>query len=322
MHYRRLGRSGLKVSEISLGAWVTMGSQIDEKISKELIRHAFENGINFFDNADIYARGQAELVMGAAIKGLPREQLVLSSKVFWPTMEGPNGRGLSRKHITESIHHSLKRMGTDYIDLYFCHRFDPDTPVEEVVFTMNTLIQQGKILYWGTSEWRASQIAEAYGIARQYNLIPPTMEQPQYHMFHRRRVESELAPLVESFGIGLTTWSPLASGILSGKYNEGIPAGSRAAMESMAWLKDHITQERIAKVILLQGVADELKITTAQLAIAWLLRRKEVSSVITGASKLRQLNENLAAREVVDALDDDLLERIEKILDNDPLNHD
>ncbi len=322
MHYRRLGRSGIKVSEISLGAWVTMGSQIDEETSKELILHAYENGVNFFDNADIYARGQAELAMGAAIKDLPREELVLSSKVFWPTMGGPNGRGLSRKHITESIHHSLKRLGTDYVDLYFCHRFDPDTPIEEVVFTMNTLIQQGKILYWGTSEWRASQIAEAYGIARQYNLIPPTMEQPQYHMFHRHRVESELTPLAESFGIGLTTFSPLASGILTGKYNEGIPEGSRASMESMSWLKNHITQERIAKVILLQEIADDLNINTAQLAIAWLLRRKEVSSVITGASKLSQLKENLAAREVVDSLDNELLERIEKILDNDPLNND
>jgi voltage-dependent potassium channel beta subunit len=322
MHYRRLGRSGIKVSEISLGAWVTMGDQIDEKVSKELVLHAFENGVNFFDNADSYARGQAERVVGAAIKDLPREQLVLSSKAFWHTMPGPNGRGLSRKHLTESIHHSLKRLGTDYIDLYFCHRFDPDTPVEEVVYTMNTLIQQGKILYWGTSQWRASQIAEAYGIARQYNLIPPTMEQPEYNMFHRRRVESELAPLVESFGIGLTTWSPLASGILTGKYNDGIPAGSRATMESMSWLKEDITQEKIAKVILLKEIADELNLSTAQLAIAWLLRRKEVSSVITGASKLSQLEENLAAREAVESLTDDLLERIEKILDNDPLNDD
>ena len=322
MHYRRLGRSGLKVSEISLGAWVTMGSQIDEKVSSDLIHHAYENGINFFDNADIYARGQAELVMGKAIKDLPREELVISSKVFWPTMGGPNGRGLSRKHITESIEHSLKRLDTDYLDLYFCHRFDPDTPVEEVVFTMNTLIQQGKILYWGTSEWRASQISEAYGIARQYNLIPPTMEQPQYHMFHRRRVESELAPLFDSYGIGLTTWSPLASGILTGKYNEGIPTGSRASLESMAWLKNHITQERIAKVILLEEIAEELGATTAQLAIAWLLRRKEVSSVITGATKLSQLEENIAARQLVDALDDEMLERIETILDNNPLNSD
>lgn len=318
MHYRRLGRSGLKVSEISLGAWVTIGSQIDEKTSKELIHAAFDKGVNFFDNADIYARGQAEIDMGKVIKDLPREQLVISSKVFWPTTEGPNGRGLSRKHITESIHQSLKHLKVDYLDLYFCHRFDPDTPVEEVVFSMNTLIEQGKILYWGTSEWRASQISEAYGIARQYNLIPPTMEQPQYHMFHRRRVESELAPLCESFGIGLTTWSPLASGILTGKYNDGIPEGSRASLENMAWLKDHITKERINKVKLLAVVAKELGITTAQLAIAWLLRRKEVSSVITGATKLSQLEDNLAAREHIDSLTNDVLEKIETILDNDP----
>ena len=318
MHYRRLGRSGLKISEISLGSWVTMGSQIDETTSSELIHAAFDKGVNFFDNADIYARGQAEVVMGKAIKDIPREQLVISSKVFWPTMDGPNGRGLSRKHITESIHASLKRLGTDYLDLYFCHRFDPDTPVEEVVFTMNTLIEQGKILYWGTSEWRGSQIAEAFGIARQFNLIPPTMEQPQYHMFHRRRVESELSPLCDDFGIGLTTWSPLASGILTGKYNDGVPEGSRAALDSMAWLKDHITEDRIAKVRLLEEVAVDLGINTAQLAIAWLLRRKEVSAVITGATKLSQLEENIAARETVENLTNDVLERIEEILDNDP----
>jgi voltage-dependent potassium channel beta subunit len=318
MHYRRLGRSGLKISEISLGAWVTMGSQIDENTSKELIHAAFDKGVNFFDNADIYARGQAETVMGKAIKDIPREQLVISSKVFWPTMEGPNGRGLSRKHITESINASLERLGTDYVDLYFCHRFDPDTPIEEVVFTMNMLIQQGKVLYWGTSEWRASQIAEAIGIARQYNLIPPTMEQPQYHMFHRHRVEAELSLLVEAYGIGLTTWSPLASGILTGKYNDGIPEGSRASLDSMSWIQEHITQERINKVKLLQSIADDLGITTAQLAIAWLLRRKEVSSVITGATKLHQLEENLAAREAVENLTEDVLEGIEAILQNDP----
>jgi voltage-dependent potassium channel beta subunit len=318
MHYRRLGHSGLKVSEISLGAWITMGAQIDEKISSDLIHTAYEKGVNYFDNADIYARGKAEEAMGKAIQDIPREELVISSKVFWGTMEGPNGRGLSRKHIFESIHGSLKRLGTDYLDLYFCHRYDPDTPIEEVVFMMNTLIQQGKILYWGTSEWRASQVAEAYGIARQYNLIPPTMEQPQYHMFHRRRVESELAPLCESFGIGLTTWSPLASGILSGKYNDGIPEGSRAAMESMAWLKEEITEERVSKLRLLEAVAADLGITVAQLAIAWLLRRKEVSSVITGATKVKQLEENIAAREAVDKLTNEVLERIEVILDNDP----
>ncbi|MFN2146041.1 MAG: aldo/keto reductase [Anaerolineales bacterium] len=318
MHYRRLGRSGLKISEISLGSWVTMGSQIDEKTSKELIHTAFDKGVNFFDNADIYARGQAEIVMGQAIKDLPREQLVISSKVFWPTMEGPNGRGLSRKHLTESINASLERLGTDYVDLYFCHRFDPDTPIEEIVFTMNMLIQQGKVLYWGTSEWRASQIAEAFGVARQFNLIPPTMEQPQYHMFHRHRVEAELALLVEAYGIGLTTWSPLASGVLTGKYNDGIPEGSRASLDSMSWIQEHITQERINKVKLLQSIAGDLGITTAQLAIAWLLRRKEVSSVITGATKLTQLNENLAAREAVEKLTEDVLESIEAILQNDP----
>jgi voltage-dependent potassium channel beta subunit len=295
-----------------------MGSQIDENTSKELILAAFDKGVNFFDNADIYARGQAEIVMGKAIKDIPREELVISSKVFWPTMEGPNGRGLSRKHITESINASLKRLGTDYVDLYFCHRFDPDTPIEEIVFTMNMLIQQGKVLYWGTSEWRAPQIAEAFGIARQYNLIPPTMEQPQYHMFHRHRVEAELSMLVEPYGIGLTTWSPLASGILTGKYNDGIPTGSRASLDSMAWIQEHITQDRINKVKLLQSIADDLGISTAQMAIAWLLRRKEISSVITGATKLSQLEENLAAREALQLLTDDVLESIEAILQNEP----
>ncbi|MDH5507035.1 MAG: aldo/keto reductase [Anaerolineae bacterium] len=318
MHYRRLGRSGLKVSEISLGAWVTYGAQVDEKKSIELIHAAIDKGINFLDNADIYAGGKAETVMGKAIKSIPRENLVISSKVFWPTMPGPNGRGLSRKHIMESIDASLKRLGTDYLDLYFCHRYDPDTPIEEVVFTMNSLIQQGRILYWGTSEWRASQIAAAYGIARQYNLIPPTMEQPQYHMLHRRRVESELAPVCTDLGIGLTTWSPLASGILTGKYNDGVPEGSRASLKSMAWIKDLITEEKIAKVRELEKVAKELGISMAQLAIAWLLRRKEVSSVITGATKMKQLDDNLAAREAVDLLSDGILERIETILDNHP----
>lgn len=320
MHYRRLGKSGLKLSEISLGSWVTMGSQIDEETSKKLILQAFDHGINFFDNADIYARGKAEIVMGKAIKELNREELVISSKVFWPTMKGPNGRGLSRKHITESVHASLKRLGTDYLDLYFCHRYDPDTPTEEIVYTMNNLIQQGKILYWGTSEWRASQIAEAIGIARQFNLIPPSMEQPQYHMFHRQRVESELSPLCGPDGIGLTTWSPLASGILTGKYNDGVPEGSRATIENMAWLKDHITEDRINKVRQLEIIAVDMNITVAQLAIAWLLRRKEVSSVITGATKPSQLEENLASREVVSKLENEILERIENILDNDPAN--
>lgn len=318
MHYRRLGHSGLKVSEISLGAWVTFGAQIDDKAASALLHRAFDLGVNFFDNADQYAAGEAEKTMAKAIKDLPREALVISSKVFWPTMPGVNGRGLSRKHITESIHASLKRLGTDYVDLYFCHRFDPDTPVEEVVYTMNTLIQQGKILYWGTSEWRASQIAEAHGIAREYGLIPPTMEQPQYNMLHRRRVEHELAAICSELGIGLTTFSPLAAGVLTGKYNKGIPEGSRATLEGMGWVTDRLRQDGVKKVAKLADLAAELGISPAQLAIAWVLRRKEISSVITGASSLAQLEDNLGAGEITDKLDDEVLEKIESILDNLP----
>ena len=318
MHYRRLGRSGLKISEISLGAWVTFGSQVDEETSIELIQAAYEAGVNFFDNADIYANGQAELVMGKALKNMPREALVLSSKVFWPTMPGPNGRGLSRKHIIESINASLKRFGTDYIDLYFCHRFDPDTPIDEIVFTMDTLVRQGKILYWGTSEWRAWQVSAAFSVATQHHLMPPSMEQPQYNMFHRRRVEMELSSLCKEYGLGLTTWSPLYYGILTGKYNDGIPEGSRASMESMAWIRDRITPERVTIVRELANLAAEMDITTAQLAIAWLLRRKEVSSVITGATNLKQLQDNLDAAEAVEKLNDDMLDKIESILGNYP----
>jgi len=313
-----MGRSGLKLSEISLGAWVTFGNQVDEKTATDLIHAAYDQGINFFDNADVYAGGEAEVLMGRAIRGLPREALVLSSKVFWPTMPGPNGRGLSRKHVMESVHASLKRMQVEYFDLYFCHRYDPDTPVEEVVWVMNDLIRQGKILYWGTSEWEPHQIMEAIGVARALNLIGPSVEQPQYNMFHRKRVENFLAPVCRDYGIGLTTFSPLYFGILSGKYNEGIPAGSRASMENMAWLRDLITPERIAIVRQLTELASELDATTAQLAIAWILRRKEVSAVITGASSLEQMDENLGAAEIAEKLDDDLLERIENILGNFP----
>ena len=318
MHYRRLGQSGLKLSEISLGSWVTFGAQIDDKVADKLIHTAYERGVNFFDTADVYAGGESEKVMGKAIKGLPREALVISSKVFWPTMPGPNGRGLSRKHIFESVHASLKRLDLDYLDLYFCHRSDPDTPIEEIVYAMNTLIQQGKILYWGTSEWRGPLITQAHGIARQYGLIPPTMEQPQYHMFNRRRVETELALVYMELGIGLTTFSPLHSGILSGKYNEGIPDGSRATLKDMAWVRDNLTEEKIAKVQQLAALAKELSMTAAQLAIAWLLRRKELSSVITGATRLEQLEENLQAAELAAKLDNEVLENIEAILDNHP----
>lgn len=319
MHYRRLGRSGLKVSEISLGSWVTFGGQIDEKISSDLLHAAYDLGVNYFDNADAYANGQAEIVMGKAIKDLPREALVISSKVFWPTMPGPNGRGLSRKHITESVTASLKRLDIDYLDLYFCHRFDPDTPLEEVVFTMTHLIEQGKILYWGTSEWTASQISQTYGVARQYNLIPPTMEQPQYNMFHRDRFETEISPLAKEIGLGLTTFSPLYFGILTGKYNDGIPKGSRASMDSMAWMKENLTPERLQTVRELGLVAADLGITPAQLALAWILKKKVVSSVITGATKVSQLEDNLSAAEAVVLLTDDVLAHIDDILGNHPV---
>jgi voltage-dependent potassium channel beta subunit len=319
MHYRRLGKSGLKISEISLGSWVTFGEQVDEKMASDLLHAAYDNGVNYFDNADAYANGQAEVVMGKAIKDLPREALVISSKVFWPTFPGPNGRGLSRKHITESVNASLKRLCLDYLDLYFCHRFDPDTPLEEVVFSMTHLIEQGKILYWGTSEWTASQISQTFGIARQYNLIPPTMEQPQYNMFHRKRFETEIAPLAKELGLGLTTFSPLYFGILTGKYNDGIPEGSRASMENMAWMQENLTLERLSIVRELGGVAAELGITPAQLALAWILQRKMVSSVITGATQISQLEDNLTGAEAVDLLTDDVMAHIDEILGNHPV---
>jgi voltage-dependent potassium channel beta subunit len=314
MHYRRLGHSGLKVSEISLGSWVTFGSQIKEETAIDLVHAAYDQGVNFFDNADMYANGQAEFVMGRAIKNLPRENLVLSTKVFYPTSNDPNGRGLSRKHITEAIDASLKRLGTEYIDLYFCHRYDPDTPIEEVVRAMDDLIHRGKILYWGTSEWEAGQVAQAYGLARQYWLVPPTMEQPQYNLFHRRRVEWELSSLCKDFGLGLTTYSPLFFGILTGKYNEGIPEGSRASLPDMAWIRDHITPKNIERIRQLSDLAEELGMTITQLSIAWILRRKEVSSVITGATHLEQLDENLGAAEMIPLMTDDVLDRIEDIM--------
>lgn len=318
MHYRRLGRSGLKVSEVSLGAWITFGAQLGEEAASELIHAAYEHGINFIDNADMYAGGMAEELMGRAIKDLPREALLLSSKVFWPTFPGPNGRGLSRKHINESLHASLRRVGVDYFDLYFCHRYDPDTPIEEVVWAMNDLVRQGKILYWGTSEWEATQVMQAIGVARQLNLIGPSVEQPQYNMFHRRRVELELAPIAREFGLGLTTYSPLYYGILSGKYNDGIPEGSRASLPDMAWVRDRITPERVTITRQLTQLAQQLGMTTAQLAIAWILRRKEVSSVITGATSLEQLDENIAAGDFAESLSDDILDQIERIVGNLP----
>ncbi len=316
MNYRQMGRTGLKLSEISLGAWLTFGEKVGEEEARELLHMAYDHGVNFFDNADVYARGQAEIVMGKAIQGLPREALVISSKVFWPTMEGPNGRGLSRKHIMESCHASLKRLGVDYLDLYFCHRYDPETPLEEVVRAMDDLVHQGKVLYWGTSEWRAAQIANAHRIACQWGLYPPMVEQPHYNMLVRRKVEDELVPAAQDLGFGLVTWSPLRSGLLTGKYNQGMPEGSRLAEHE--WLRGILTEENIEKVRRLTEVAQDLGVTMAQLAIGWLLRLPEVTSVITGATRRQQLEENLKAYEVVGKLSDDVLERIEQILANRP----
>jgi voltage-dependent potassium channel beta subunit len=314
MNYRRMGHTGLKLSEVSLGAWVTFGDQINQDTASDLVHRAYDAGVNFFDNADIYANGEAERVMGNAIQDLPREGLVLSSKVFWRTMPGANGRGLSRKHIVESCTATLRRMGTPYLDLYFCHRFDPETPVEEVVHAMDDLIHQGRILYWGTSEWRAAQIAEAHAIARDRGLYPPMVEQPQYNMFARQKVEDELAPAAESFGFGMVTWSPLRFGVLSGKYNEGLPEEDTRLTRDDSWAEKELTEDRLDRVRKLTSLADELGFTMAQLAIGWLLRLPQVTSVITGATKERHLLDNLEAPAVLGSLSDGVLDRIDEIL--------
>jgi len=323
MKYRYLGNSGLKVSELSFGSWVTFGSQVDVDKAVSLMKIAFEAGVNFFDNAEVYSNGQAEEIMGKAIKkaGWKQKDLVLSTKIFWGG-DGPNDIGLSRKHIIEGMDNSLKRMGLEYVDLVFAHRPDIHTPIEETVRAFNHLINQGKAFYWGTSEWSAQQIMEAYGVARRERLIPPLMEQPQYNMFHRDRVEVEYQRLYTEIGLGTTIWSPLASGLLTGKYNEGIPDNSRATLAGYEWLRKRFTdkeaQEQIQKVIKLSGVAKELSCTTAQLALAWCLVNPHVSTVITGASKASQVEENMKALDIVEKLTPDVIETIEGILDNKP----
>lgn len=323
MEYRFLGRSGLKLSALSLGAWVTFGHQVGEDVAYECMKAAFEAGVNFFDNAEAYARGQAEVVMGHVIKkaGWKRSDLVISTKIFWGG-EGPNDRGLSRKHIFEGLNASLKRLQMDYVDLLFCHRPDLYTPIEETVWAMNLAIQQGRALYWGTSEWSAQQIMEAYGIARREHLIPPLMEQPQYNMFHRYRVEREYAPLYREIGLGTTVWSPLAGGLLTGKYNQGIPEGTRATLKGYEWLREEFESDearrKIEKVRQLMPIAQELGCTMAQLALAWCLKNPNVSTVITGASRPEQVHENMKALDVVDKLTPEVMERIEAILGNKP----
>jgi voltage-dependent potassium channel beta subunit len=319
MEYRHLGASGLKVSALSLGAWITYGGQVGEELAYDCMTAAYEAGVNFFDNAEAYASGNAEIVMGKVIEkaGWKRSDLVISTKIFWGG-DGPNQSGLSRKHLVEGLKASLERLQTDYVDLLFCHRPDIYTPIEETVWAMNHLIDRGMAFYWGTSEWTAQQIMEAYGIARREHLIPPLMEQPEYNMFLRRRVEYELAPLYRKIGLGTTIWSPLESGILTGKYNDGIPEGSRLALEGFEWLKNRLVQEKIEKVRQMAPVAQELDCSIAQLALAWCLKNPDVSSVITGASKPEQVWENMQALEVAERLTPEVLERIEAILDNKP----
>ena len=320
MNYRRLGSAGIKISELSLGAWVTYGGQVGEDVALKCMSAAYDAGVNFFDNAEAYAHGKAEIVMGNVIKklGWKREDIVISSKVFWGG-EGPNELGLSRKHIYEACRRSLRRLQLDYLDLFFCHRPDPNTPIEETVRAMDDLVHQGKILYWGTSEWCAADIMRAYAIAREHHLTPPQMEQPQYNMLHRDRVEKEYAPLYREIGLGTTIWSPLASGLLSGKYNKGIPRESRATLPGYEWLREYIiTPQNLETVKKLQPVAEDLGGTLAQLGLAWCLKNPNVSTVITGASKPEQVIENMKAVEVAQKLSAEVMERIESILGNKP----
>jgi voltage-dependent potassium channel beta subunit len=312
MKYRRLGNAGIKVSLFSIGSWVTYGSQVQDDTAKKCIHTALDHGVNFIDNAEAYAQGEAEITVGKIISGMKRSDLVISSKVFWGG-NGPNERGLSRKHVVEACNAALKRLQTDYLDLYFCHRPDPETPIEETAITMDMLIRQGKVLYWGTSEWSYEQLQQAYDICDRLNLIKPTMEQPQYNLFHRKRVEEELVPHYEKYGLGTTIWSPLASGLLTGKYNIGIPEGSRASLDRMAWLKEEFTPDKIDKVTQLQPIAQAMECSLAQLALAWCAKNPYVSTVITGASRPSQVIENMKAMEVYERLDAEIMALINTI---------
>lgn len=312
MEYRNLGKSGLKVSEVALGGWETYGVNQDaSKMVREIVTKAYDLGVNFFDQADVYARGKSEELMGAVLKDFPRHTLVISSKVFWPMSDHVNDRGLSRKHVLESIDGSLKRLGTDYLDIYFAHRYDPEVPMEEIVMAFDQVIRDGKALYWGTSMWPAARIAQAVEFARAHGLHAPVTEQPEYSMIRRDRVEQEILPYTESAGIGLVVWSPLAMGLLTGKYDDGKPEGARLS-EKENWGKNFLTEENIQKVRDLKPIADELGITRAQLALAWALRQKGVSSVITGATKTSQIEDTVKAAGV--RLNEDVQRRIEEIL--------
>ncbi len=326
MEYRRLGKSGLKVSVLSFGAWVTFGQQLDVDAALEIMAAAYDRGCNFFDNAEAYARGRAETIMGEALQksGWHRDSYIVSSKVFGGSLENPSPiqRGLSRKHVYEACYQAIERLQCEYLDLYFCHRPDAEVPIEETVRAMTELIERGDVLYWGTSEWSAQELMEAYAVARQYDLIPPTMEQPQYNMFHRYRVEMEYKRLyhTDTIGLGTTIWSPLASGLLTGKYNQGIPENSRVNLPGYEWLKNRLESEegkaQVDKVQQLVPIADELGTTMPKLALAWCVKNPHVSTVITGASKVEQVVENFDALDLLPKLTDDVMARIDGVLAN------
>jgi len=324
MEYRRLGKSGLQLSILSFGSWVSFQKQIDDKIADELMGIAYDNGINFFDNSEAYAGGESEKMMGRVLKmkNWDRTSFTVSSKVFFGLYgkeNKQNQKGLSRKHVMEACDAALERLQLDYLDLFFCHRADINTPIEETVWAMNTLLQQGKILYWGTSEWSGVEIMEAHRVAQEYKLIGPTMEQPQYNLFERYKVEKEFLPIYDFVGLGTTIWSPLASGLLSGKYNTGIPENSRLALPEMSWLKDKVfTDDKLKKVKQLSELAKELDVSMASLSIAWCIKNPNVTSAILGATRKEQLTENLKAIDVIEKLTPEVLEKIEGIMDTKP----
>jgi voltage-dependent potassium channel beta subunit len=317
MNYRRLGRSGLQVSELSLGSWVTYGNQVDRRTARESLAAARDAGVNFFDNAEVYAQGRAEEIMGQALKELawPRVSYIISTKFFWGLREAPNQyHTLNRKYLLNAIDGSLARLQLDYVDLVYCHRADPKTPIEETVWAMSDMVSRGKALYWGTSEWNADEIRAAYEIAERHHLHKPVMEQPQYNLFCRKRVEQEYKRLYDDIGLGLTTWSPLASGLLTGKYGKGVPPGSRAEVQGYDWLRSELTDARKNEIVRkLASIADELGCTVGQLAIAWVLRNPHVSTVITGASKVEQIPENMKAAEIAAQITRELKQEIEAL---------
>ena len=315
MSYRRLGRSGLKVSVLSFGSWVSFGPQLDVGLARDCLAAAYEGGVNFFDNAESYAGGESERIMGRAIAALgwPRGSFVISSKYFWGLSDAVNASStLNRKYLLEAVDPSLERLGLDHLDLIYCHRPDPETPIEETVWAMSDIVASGRAHYWGTSEWSADEIRAAWSVAERHHLHKPVVEQPEYNLFKRRKVEREYARLHDDIGLGLTTWSPLASGLLTGKYRDGVPEGSRAALPGYEWLRDMLIDPvRNAKVDALAAVADDLGCSLAQLALAWCARNPHVSTVITGASRVEQVHENLAALDVVERLDEAVMARID-----------